>query len=72
MPFIGDGVPDEYEPRPPLAWTLLWCEEYANLYGHYVPDNIRRWGYVMWDAARLEQTSAKDKLDAIAQAPEML
>jgi hypothetical protein len=52
MPFRGDGEPDEYGPRPPLAWVLMWGETYSNLYGYYVPDNIRRWGCVMWDAAR--------------------
>jgi hypothetical protein len=62
MPFRGDGEPDEHGPRPPLAWVLMWGETYSNLYGYYVPDNIRRWGYVMWDAARLEEMGAKDCL----------
>ncbi|KAK3319372.1 hypothetical protein B0H66DRAFT_603913 [Apodospora peruviana] len=33
-----------------------------NLYGYYVQDVIRRWGYVMWDAWRLERTGAKELL----------
>ena len=40
----------------------MWGEKYSNLYGYYVSDNLRRWGYVMWDAARFEQTGAKDDL----------
>ena len=62
MPFKGDGEPNEHGPRPPLAWVLMWGETYSNLYGYYVPDTIRRWGYVMWDAARLEQIGAKGVL----------
>lgn len=62
MPFRGDGQPDELGPRPPRAWTLIWGEKYSNLYGDYVPENIRRWGYVMWDAARLEQTGVMRKV----------
>ena len=60
MRFRGDGEPDEDGPRPPLAWVRMWGETYSNLYGYYVPDNIRQWGYIMWDAVRLEQTGAKD------------
>jgi hypothetical protein len=62
MPFRGDGETNERGPRPPLAWTLMWSGNCSNVYGGYVPGNIRRWGYVMWDAARLGQTSAKDDL----------
>lgn len=62
MPFRGDGEPDEQGERPPLAWTLIWREKYTNLYGYYIDDDIRRLGYVMWDAARLEQSGAKDRL----------
>lgn len=62
MPFRGDGEPDEHGPRPPLAWTLIWGQKYSVLYGKHVPENIHRWGYVMWDAARLERTGAKDVL----------
>ncbi|RMZ78575.1 hypothetical protein DV738_g3796, partial [Chaetothyriales sp. CBS 135597] len=47
---------------PPLAWTLIWHGTYSNLYGWYIPDEIRRWGYVMWDAARLERTGGKELL----------
>lgn len=37
---------------PPLAWVLLWDGKYCNLYGEYVPDEFRRWGYVLWDKRR--------------------
>ncbi|GLA76492.1 hypothetical protein AtubIFM55763_008070 [Aspergillus tubingensis] len=30
--------------------------------GSYIPDEFHRWGYVMWDAARLERTGAKEVL----------
>lgn len=37
---------------PPLAWVLLWDGKYCNLYGQYIPDNFRWWGYVLWDERR--------------------
>ncbi|RMD44030.1 hypothetical protein DV735_g1076, partial [Chaetothyriales sp. CBS 134920] len=42
--FQGDTVPPM---GPPFAWTVLWNGKYANLYGAYVPEPLRRWGYVM-------------------------
>jgi hypothetical protein len=57
LPFKGDS-----ELHPPLAWTWMWWGTYSNLYGFYVPDAVRRWGYVMWDAARLDCTGAKEVL----------
>lgn len=35
---------------------------YGGLYTYHVPDAVRRWGYVMWDATRLECTDAKEVL----------
>ncbi|RMJ06421.1 hypothetical protein CDV36_013981 [Fusarium kuroshium] len=58
MPFLGDN-----ELYPPLAWTMLWNESYSKLYGDYIPDEIRRWGYVLWDAVRLERVGAKRLLE---------
>lgn len=52
--FIGDT---EYS--PPLAWTTMWKETYSNLYGSYIEDGLRRWGYIMWDAVRLESTGVR-------------
>lgn len=46
---------------PPLAWTILFKNKYSNLFGRYVPDAIRRWGFVMWDAHRLD-SGAKEYL----------
>lgn len=48
MPFQGDSLDS-----PPLAWVLFWQGEYSNLIGNCIPEALRRWGYVMWDAARL-------------------
>ncbi|KAK7420369.1 hypothetical protein QQX98_002792 [Neonectria punicea] len=37
--FVGDDMrPD----GPPLAWVLLWGGKYANIYGEYVPESLRR------------------------------
>ena len=43
---------------PPLAWVTLWKGEASNFFGPYMPATCRRWGYVMWDAARLESSGA--------------
>ncbi|KAI9167824.1 hypothetical protein HJFPF1_03963 [Paramyrothecium foliicola] len=59
FPFRGDDDPR----APPLAWTLIWRGTYSNLYGCYIPDEMRRWGYVFWDAARLESTAGKEILE---------
>lgn len=57
LPFQGDN-----EALPPLSWTLIWQGIYSNLYGIFIPESIRLWGYTMWDAARLEHTGAKEVL----------
>ncbi|OAQ58310.1 hypothetical protein VFPPC_11650 [Pochonia chlamydosporia 170] len=62
LPFTGEKDPVTDELRPPQAWTLIWRGSYSNLYGYYVQDIIRRWGYVVWDASRLERTGAKEVL----------
>ncbi|PYI09540.1 hypothetical protein BO78DRAFT_459039 [Aspergillus sclerotiicarbonarius CBS 121057] len=59
LPFQGDGVDDVH---PPLAWTLIWRGTYSNLFGYYMEEPMRRWGYVMCDAARLERSGAKEVL----------
>ncbi|KAL2198834.1 hypothetical protein P885DRAFT_67974 [Corynascus similis CBS 632.67] len=59
LPFVGDLEPDSHRSCPPLAWTLVWKGTYSNLYGDYLEDEMRRWGYVMWDAARLEEEGGK-------------
>jgi hypothetical protein len=60
--FTGDGDSETEGPRPPLAWTVMWGGTYSNLFGNRVQDVIHRWGYVIWDAARLERTGAKEVL----------
>jgi hypothetical protein len=58
FPFRGDSEPD----APPLAWTMMWCDTYSNLYGWYIPEEMRYWGYIFWDAATLECTGGKEVL----------
>ena len=56
--FRGDSDPD----APPQAWTTIWKETYSNLYGWYTSDEMRRWGYIFWDADRLAQTGGMELL----------
>ncbi|KAK4198574.1 hypothetical protein QBC40DRAFT_283561 [Triangularia verruculosa] len=67
MPFVGDVLTwqvqyDDNDPPPPLAWTLIWGGTYSNLYGYFIPEELARWGYVFWDAQRLEQSGGKELL----------
>lgn len=57
MTFRGDDLDS-----PPLAWVLIWGEAYSNLFGTFIPKPLRLWGYIMWDARRLEESGAKDVL----------
>ncbi|KAJ0106860.1 hypothetical protein J7T55_014936 [Diaporthe amygdali] len=57
MPFDGDRLDS-----PTLAWVMYWRGEYSNLTGIYVPEALRRWGFVMWDAARLN-SRAEARID---------
>lgn len=57
MLFNGDD-----EAKPSLAWTSIWDGTYSNIYGNVIPDELRRWGYVMWDATRMESSGATDVL----------
>ncbi|RAH78651.1 hypothetical protein BO86DRAFT_381993 [Aspergillus japonicus CBS 114.51] len=61
FPFRGDHVPDPKGEFPPRAWTLMWHDTYSNLYGEWIPWELRSWGYVFWDAGRME-TEAKEVL----------
>ncbi|KAL2128690.1 hypothetical protein VTI74DRAFT_8827 [Chaetomium olivicolor] len=57
LPFRGDGAPDTEGDRPPLAWTLIRKGTYSNSYhGLSIPEDLRYWGYVMWDSERLNNT----------------
>lgn len=57
LPFDGDRLDS-----PTLAWVIYWRGEYSNLIGIYVPEALRRWGFVMWDAARLN-SRAEARID---------
>lgn len=56
LPFQGD-----VEDLPPLAWTLIWRGTYSGILG-CISDILRFGGCIMWDAARLEYTDAKELL----------
>ncbi|KAL2827856.1 hypothetical protein BJY01DRAFT_228924 [Aspergillus pseudoustus] len=66
LPFRGDRVPDPDSAAadlyPPLAWTILWKGTYSNLYAYYFQEELKEWGYVMWDASRLASTGAEEVL----------
>ncbi|RAH58784.1 hypothetical protein BO85DRAFT_519604 [Aspergillus piperis CBS 112811] len=62
LPFRGDIVNNSDREYPPLAWTILWGGTYSNMIGDEGVSYISEWGYVMWDAARLERTGAKEVL----------
>ncbi|KAL2809184.1 hypothetical protein BJX63DRAFT_424024 [Aspergillus granulosus] len=57
LPFRGDRVPNP-DPAggeilyPPLAWTIIWKGN----------EDLKMWGYVMWDAWRLESIGAREVL----------
>ncbi|RFU75927.1 hypothetical protein TARUN_6330 [Trichoderma arundinaceum] len=57
MEFTGDTTSAE---GPPVAWVLLWNGRYANIYGNYVPIQLRKWGYVMWNEYRWKDMEAKE------------
>ncbi|KAJ3547110.1 hypothetical protein NM208_g1683 [Fusarium decemcellulare] len=58
--FRGDRESD----APPLAWTMSWLDKDGNPLRFHVPDALRRWGYVFWDAATLDNTGAKETVYA--------
>ncbi len=62
MPFVGDLEPEKYGSWPPLAWVAVWGPTYSNRYGDYLGDKMRLWGYVMWDADRLEEQGGEELL----------
>lgn len=59
LPFRGDDFDG-----PPISWTIIWRETYSNLYGYFLPDELRQWGYVFWDAATLETVGGRQALKA--------
>ena len=61
LPFRGDSELDG-KLGPPLGWTIIWDGTYSNIFGENTCKAIQRWGYVFWDAARLEVTGAQEVL----------
>lgn len=61
LPFRGDCVDDngDGKARPPMAWTLFWHGAYSGWYGGYMPEGLVKWGYVLWDAGRVEGGGAR-------------
>lgn len=57
MLFDGDS-----ETKPSLGWTSIWDGTYSNMYGNVIPDELRRWGYVMWDVTRMQHSGATEVL----------
>lgn len=55
--FEGDRAPPQ---TPPFVWVNLWNGRYSNIYGEYVPQPLRRWGYVVWDKKRWNGLGAKE------------
>lgn len=56
-PFQGDS-----ENRAPLAWALTWEHFFTDWLLVETSLDIRRWGHMIWDAARLERTGGKEVL----------
>ncbi|KAF2747588.1 hypothetical protein M011DRAFT_467653 [Sporormia fimetaria CBS 119925] len=57
LPFIGDDLDAS---GPPLAWTIMWGDTYSNLFGSFIPDKMKNWGYIFWDAWRLTKLAVDD------------
>lgn len=64
LEFSGDVEADSSGRMcPPLAWTTIWGGTYSNMYGWFTSDELRRWGYVFWDAARIKSTGVEALLE---------
>lgn len=59
LPFRGDDLD-----RPPLGWTDMWDGTYSSLFGGFTSNMIRRWGYVFWDADRMNRLGRRQLLRA--------
>ncbi|KAK3900225.1 hypothetical protein C8A05DRAFT_36151 [Staphylotrichum tortipilum] len=53
--FRGDAVEDPDGTRPPLAWAVFWHGVYGT--------GLVKWGYVLWDAGRVEGSGARAVLE---------
>lgn len=57
--FKGDADVD----GPPLAWTILWQETCSSSYGlSFGVQDFEGWGYVFWDAQRIEEVGGRAML----------
>lgn len=56
LPFSGDTVPPK---GPPLAWVLLWGGKFVNIYGGYIPEPLKAFGWVRWDKHRLDNLGVR-------------
>jgi hypothetical protein len=48
---------------PPLTWVRFWKGEASNLFGSWVPNTFRRWGYIMWDSPRLDESGVEKYME---------
>lgn len=62
LPFLGDFTDNLEKPHPPLAWAKIWNGTFSNMLGSWIARGIHSWGYIFWDADRLERTCAKKVL----------
>jgi hypothetical protein len=68
-PFIGDTDVDiSHRWSPPISWTIIWEDTYSNLIGWYIPEELRRWGYVFWDVTRIDSAARQVLKDQFAEA----
>ncbi len=58
-PLLFDG--DTLD-GPPLAWVTLWGGRYVNTYGDTVPQSLKQWGHVFWDADRLRESGGVERI----------
>lgn len=59
-PFSGVDTADQR----PLAWVTYWKGTAINFCGLYTLRSFRGWGFVMWDAPRLEASGARGCIEA--------
>jgi hypothetical protein len=57
LPFSGDK-----EDGPPSAWVVIWQGTYGNIYDEVLPSSVKAWGYVFWDAQRLDESEAMQEV----------
>jgi hypothetical protein len=63
MQFDGDTESLSRGSSPGLAWFLLWHGEYSNMFGPFVCEGVRKWGYLMWDSDRIMHSNLEEHLE---------